>query len=61
MSVVAEPAPIVANFDHPAAPAKHPLNDAWTLWYNTPPDASVTWGDHLKELITVDSVEDFWG
>ncbi|CAG8658087.1 13004_t:CDS:2 [Funneliformis mosseae] len=42
---------------------KHPLFNAWTLWFDNPgKKASVTsWSLNLKELITFDSVEEFWG
>ncbi|CAI2179000.1 10389_t:CDS:2 [Funneliformis geosporum] len=42
---------------------KHPLFNAWTLWFDNPgKKASVaSWSQNLKELITFDSVEEFWG
>jgi translation initiation factor 4E len=42
---------------------KHPLHHAWTFWYDTPGKKKnqQSWGKSLKELITVTSVEDFWG
>ncbi|RKP25752.1 translation initiation factor eIF 4e-like domain-containing protein [Syncephalis pseudoplumigaleata] len=43
---------------------KHPLYHSWTLWYDqggkkTP--SAQTWSQNLKELVTFDTVEDFWG
>ncbi|KAG0198727.1 eukaryotic translation initiation factor 4E [Mortierella sp. GBA30] len=43
--------------------AKHPLNNSWTLWFDNPGKKSNAnnWELSLKELITFDTVEDFWG
>ncbi|ROT35027.1 eukaryotic translation initiation factor 4E-1 [Sodiomyces alkalinus F11] len=41
---------------------KHPLQNKWTLWYTKPPSGKGdNWNDLLKEVITFDSVEEFWG
>ncbi|GMM28356.1 translation initiation factor eIF4E [Martiniozyma asiatica (nom. inval.)] len=41
---------------------KHPLNSKWTLWYTKPPiDKDEAWNDLLKEIVTFDTVEEFWG
>ena len=42
---------------------KHPLQDRWTFWFDNPAKRATSkdWGDNLKAVITVDSVEDFWG
>jgi translation initiation factor 4E len=43
---------------------KHPLMNTWTLWFTKTPSASgpkENWADLLKEVITFDSVEEFWG
>ncbi|KAI9890134.1 MAG: eukaryotic translation initiation factor 4E [Vezdaea aestivalis] len=41
---------------------KHPLANPWTLWFTKPPTSKDTnWNDLLKEVITFDSVEQFWG
>jgi hypothetical protein len=42
---------------------KHPLYHEWTLWFDNPgKKANITsWSANLKELITFDSVEEFWG
>ncbi|KAF5094813.1 hypothetical protein D0Z00_003386 [Geotrichum galactomycetum] len=40
----------------------HPLTDSWTLWYIKPPSGSKEdWKDLLTEVVTVSSVEEFWG
>ncbi|KAG5456904.1 MAG: translation initiation factor eIF 4e-like domain-containing protein, partial [Olpidium bornovanus] len=41
----------------------HPLHHAWTLWYDNPAQktAEALWSQNLKELITFDTVEEFWG
>lgn len=46
------------NFNH-----KHPLFDTWTLWFDNPgkKNNSKDWADNIKEIITFDSVEEFWG
>ncbi|KAF9958527.1 eukaryotic translation initiation factor 4E [Mortierella alpina] len=43
--------------------AKHPLHNSWTLWFDNPGKKSNAnnWEQSLKELITFDTVEDFWG
>jgi len=40
-------------------PVKHPLQNAWTLWFFKN-DKSRSWEDNQKPIITVDTVEDFW-
>ncbi|KAI9750393.1 MAG: eukaryotic translation initiation factor 4E [Lichina confinis] len=41
---------------------KHPLMHAWTLWFTKPPSGKGdNWNDLLKEVVTFDSVEEFWG
>ncbi|KAI8968431.1 translation initiation factor eIF 4e-like domain-containing protein [Mycotypha africana] len=41
---------------------KHPLQNKWTLWFDNPGKKTnaQSWADNLKEIITVDTVEDFW-
>eukprot|EP01126_Amoeba_proteus_P010549 TRINITY_DN1411_c0_g1_i2.p1 TRINITY_DN1411_c0_g1~~TRINITY_DN1411_c0_g1_i2.p1 ORF type:complete len:191 (+),score=21.01 TRINITY_DN1411_c0_g1_i2:184-756(+) len=41
---------------------KHPLQDAWTWWYDNPGRKTTqhSWGDHLKQVYTFNTVEDFW-
>jgi hypothetical protein len=43
---------------------KHPLMNTWTLWFTKTPSSNgpkESWADLLKEVITFDSVEEFWG
>ncbi|KAH0444205.1 eukaryotic translation initiation factor 4e-1 [Colletotrichum kahawae] len=41
---------------------KHPLQNKWTLWFTKPPSGKGdNWNDLLKEVITFNSVEEFWG
>lgn len=41
---------------------KHPLQNQWTLWFTKPPSGrGENWYDLLKEVVTFDSVEEFWG
>ncbi|KAL1916255.1 uncharacterized protein VTP21DRAFT_5872 [Calcarisporiella thermophila] len=42
---------------------KHRLQNGWTLWYDNPGKKANTqsWSQNLKQLITFDTVEDFWG
>lgn len=40
----------------------HPLTSSWTLWYVQPSTAAKEdWKDLLTEVVTVSSVEEFWG
>ena len=53
---------IVTVFDDPANfNVKHQLQHAWTLWFTKPPSGKQDWADLLKEVISFDSVEEFWG
>ncbi|KAI9275851.1 translation initiation factor eIF 4e-like domain-containing protein [Phascolomyces articulosus] len=42
---------------------KHPLHNAWTLWFDNPGKKAnaQSWSQNLKEIVTVETVEDFWG
>ncbi|KAK4963902.1 eukaryotic translation initiation factor 4E [Elasticomyces elasticus] len=41
---------------------KHPLQHKWTLWFTKPGSGKGdNWNELLKEVISFDSVEDFWG
>ncbi|KAI8585701.1 translation initiation factor eIF 4e-like domain-containing protein [Geranomyces variabilis] len=42
---------------------KHPLQNRWTLWFDNPQKRTGqhNWEKSLKNLITFDTVEDFWG
>ncbi|KAJ2719979.1 eukaryotic translation initiation factor 4E [Coemansia sp. Benny D115] len=43
--------------------AVHPLNTAWTLWFDNQNKKSsvLNWTDNLKEVVTMNTVEDYWG
>ncbi|ORX61718.1 eukaryotic translation initiation factor 4E [Hesseltinella vesiculosa] len=41
----------------------HPLQNAWTLWYDNPlqnNNNNQSWAENLKEIATVTTVEQFW-
>ncbi|KAI5202501.1 eukaryotic translation initiation factor 4E [Aureobasidium subglaciale] len=41
---------------------KHPLAHTWTLWFTKPPSGKQQdWNELLKEVISFNSVEEFWG
>lgn len=43
---------------------KHPLNSEWSLWTSVKTDNNnkvVNWMETVKNIITVGSIEDFWG
>ncbi|KAI8379154.1 translation initiation factor eIF 4e-like domain-containing protein [Radiomyces spectabilis] len=42
---------------------KHPLHNTWTLWFDNPGKKAnaQSWSQNLKEIVSVDTVEDFWG
>ena len=41
---------------------KHPLMNTWSLWFTKPPSGrGDNWNDLLKEVVSFDSVEEFWG
>ncbi|TPX34227.1 hypothetical protein SmJEL517_g03144 [Synchytrium microbalum] len=46
------------NFTH-----KHPLQHKWCVWFDSAQGKQnqKNWMDNLKNLVTFDSVEDFWG
>jgi translation initiation factor 4E len=56
--------PIVTVFDDPVNyNVKHPLNTEWSLWTSVKVKESkteVNWMDTVKNIITVNTVEDFW-
>ncbi|KAG1148557.1 hypothetical protein G6F37_010467 [Rhizopus arrhizus] len=41
---------------------KHPLQNTWTLWFDNPgkKTSAQSWADNLKEVISIENVEDFW-
>lgn len=48
--------------DHDCSPEsliKHPLQNAWTLWFFKN-DKTKSWETNQKEIITFNTVEDFW-
>jgi len=47
------------NFLPPEKIIKHPLQNAWTLWFFRN-DKSSSWEDNQRAIITVTTVEDFW-
>lgn len=54
--------PIITVFDDPANfNVKHQLQHKWTLWFTKPPSGKQDWHELLKEVISFDSVEEFWG
>ncbi|KAK3715087.1 eukaryotic translation initiation factor 4E [Vermiconidia calcicola] len=53
---------IVTVFDDPANfNVKHQLQNSWTLWFTKPPSGKQDWNELLKEVISFNSVEEFWG
>lgn len=48
---------------------KHPLYNAWTLWFDNPSQKGMasargskeSWGDDMNKVVDFDSVEEFWG
>lgn len=42
-----------------SSPVKHPLENTWTLWYYRK-ESGKSWEDCLKEIMSVNTVEDFW-
>jgi len=54
--------PITVFHDPNNFNVKHPLMNKWTLWFTKPPTGKDSnWNDLLKEVISFDSVEEFWG
>ncbi|KAI5467539.1 translation initiation factor eIF 4e-like domain-containing protein [Mariannaea sp. PMI_226] len=54
--------PVTVFHDKDNFNVKHPLQNKWTLWFTKPPiGKGDNWNDLLKEVITFDSVEEFWG
>ncbi|KAI8992014.1 translation initiation factor eIF 4e-like domain-containing protein [Mycotypha africana] len=58
-----EDRPITVFEDPKNYNVKHPLQNTWTLWFDNPgKKASATnWSQNLKEIVDVNTVEDFWG
>mmetsp|Transcript_36685 Transcript_36685/g.50488 ORF Transcript_36685/g.50488 Transcript_36685/m.50488 type:complete len:232 (+) Transcript_36685:203-898(+) len=45
---------------------KHPLKRSWTMWFDSTlkkerSHAHSSWEENLKQLLTVSTIEDFWG
>jgi len=58
----AEAATVTVFHDKDNFNVKHPLQSEWTLWFTKPPSGKGdNWNDLLKQVITFDSVEEFWG
>ena len=49
----------VTTLSEPERLRKHPLQNAWTLWFFKN-DKSRTWEENQRPIITVTTVEDFW-
>lgn len=53
---------IITVFDDPSNfNVKHQLQNEWTLWFTKPPSGKQDWNELLKEVISFNSVEEFWG
>jgi len=53
---------VVTVFDDPSNfNVKHQLQHNWTLWFTKPPNGKQDWNELLKQVISFDSVEEFWG
>lgn len=58
----ADDKPVTVFHDKDSFNVKHPFQNKWTLWFTKPPSGKGdNWNDLLKEVITFDSVEEFWG
>ncbi|KAL0407463.1 UNVERIFIED_CONTAM: Eukaryotic translation initiation factor 4E-1 [Sesamum latifolium] len=46
----------------PPPPARHPLEHAWTFWFDNPSAKSkqAAWGSSIRPIYTFSTVEDFW-
>ncbi|KAJ2893659.1 Eukaryotic translation initiation factor 4E-1 [Zalerion maritima] len=54
--------PVTVFHDKDNFNVKHPLQNEWTLWFTKPPSGKGdNWNELLKEVITFNSVEEFWG
>jgi hypothetical protein len=53
---------VITVFDDPSNfNVKHQLQHTWTLWFTKPPSGKQDWNELLKEVISFNSVEEFWG
>ncbi|KAE9963453.1 hypothetical protein BLS_009272 [Venturia inaequalis] len=54
--------PVTVFHDPENFTVKHPLMNKWTLWFTKPPTGkNDNWNELLKQVISFDSVEEFWG
>jgi len=53
---------IVAGAEPSNFAVKHPLQNAWAIWFDNPGKRTnaASWGDFLKKVTTFSTVEDFW-
>ncbi|XP_051136218.1 eukaryotic translation initiation factor 4E-2-like [Andrographis paniculata] len=60
-ATAAAAAPTAANVAAPPR-AVHPLENAWTFWFDNPSAKSkqVAWGSSIRSIYTFSTVEDFW-
>jgi len=50
-----------ASAEESAAPRpEHPLHQSWTFWYDVSDGKPKEWGQSLRKLIEINSVETFW-
>jgi len=52
-----------AEAENQSDEVKHPLHNAWTLWYDHELQSGkrpANWGSNLQEVYTFSTVEDFW-
>jgi len=56
-------APAAAGLDGPDLAVKHPLQHKWVMWYDCAQKkvGQAAWGEQLRKVVAVDTVEDFWG
>ena len=43
-----------------AKQGEHQLQTRWTLWYDEPNQITTTYGEHIKEIYSFSTVENFW-
>ena len=55
--IIAKSSPSVSV--SPEKVIKHPLQNAWTLWFFKN-DKSRSWEENQRQVMTVDTIEDFW-
>lgn len=57
-----DPSKTVLGGKAEAGAVRHPLQNRWTLWFDPPMryGSQDSWLQNLKEVVTFDTVEDFW-